>query len=531
VRRRLELEVLESRRVPTVRLVSGGGLELTDDPGVTNGFKVDVQGSDLVVTDRGQGNRFAVSQVNYIKANFDTDDSILVDANAGKPVHINTGRGTVNVDLSPNGRFLDRLSGTIEVNANYLGGVCHLRLHDQNNPHGDTYTVTDGFVRRPFSATVNYRFDNASVSTLTLSSGSARSTFNVESTSRQGCQINTGPGSDLVNVGRGGSLDGIRNVVSVDGGGAAVLTAHDSAAAVGSNYNVAGNVFVKFGAGAVGFQNAVVFQNMGSATLLAGSRDDSFNLFGPSAFPVTVNAGGGSDLAKGVDVDSTWSLDSSNAGTYTPVFAARTSPGISFREVENLMGGTANDTYRIGRFAALAGFVSDRGGTQDTLDYGAQTEGVRVDLRAGSASRIALGTSVHVAGIENVAGGLGDDRIWGDDRDNDLSGGGGSDVLVGRGGNDQLYGGSGRSLLIGGTGSDFLNGGGNDDILIGGTTDHDENAAALDAIMALWTDPQRSYQQRVLALSNSHLNGRTVHDDGSDDILEGGGYVEGNWKW
>ena len=50
-----------------------------------------------------------------------------------------------------------------------------------------------------------------------------------------------------------------------------------------------------------------------------------------------------------------------------------------------------------------------------------------------------------------------------------------------------LDGGTGRDLIIGSQDNDWLKGGDGEDILIGGVTIHDNNVAALDAVMAIWT--------------------------------------------
>jgi hypothetical protein len=69
-------------------------------------------------------------------------------------------------------------------------------------------------------------------------------------------------------------------------------------------------------------------------------------------------------------------------------------------------------------------------------------------------------------------------------------------------------------------GVDRLSGNDGDDVLIGGFTDHDANRAALDSIMATWTNPDVKFPQRVTNLG-TFFNAATVDDDGSRDRLEG----------
>ena len=67
-----------------------------------------------------------------------------------------------------------------------------------------------------------------------------------------------------------------------------------------------------------------------------------------------------------------------------------------------------------------------------------------------------------------VAGGSGNDRLYGNDGEDTLYGDQGNDYLSGGCGNDFLGGGDGRDTLDGGGGADILNGGLGNDTLTGG---------------------------------------------------------------
>src|SRR5206468_2096973 len=84
-------------------------------------------------------------------------------------------------------------------------------------------------------------------------------------------------------------------------------------------------------------------------------------------------------------------------------------------------------------------------------------------------------------------------------------------------------------------GTDQLTAGAGKAILIGGTTDHDEQEAALDAILREWARGDLSYGQRVAHLLGSvrgGLNGADtlsasrVHNDHADDVLKGGAALD-----
>ena len=70
--------------------------------------------------------------------------------------------------------------------------------------------------------------------------------------------------------------------------------------------------------------------------------------------------------------------------------------------------------------------------------------------------------------IENVIGGVGNDKLVGDGLINRLAGGGGNDRLRGNDGNDALLGDAGRDKIKGGRGKDEVHGGLGKDALGGG---------------------------------------------------------------
>jgi hypothetical protein len=133
--------------------------------------------------------------------------------------------------------------------------------------------------------------------------------------------------------------------------------------------------------------------------------------------------------------------------------------------------------------------------------------GVYVNLQTGTATQLAGG----IANIQNVTGSQF------------------NDILVGNGGN-VLIGGAGRNLLIAGGAGSTLIGGNGEDILVGGTTAYDQNATALAAILAEWTDPNLDYATRVANLIAGTgvpaLNATTAHSNGGANTLTGGGGLD-----
>ncbi len=114
-------------------------------------------------------------------------------------------------------------------------------------------------------------------------------------------------------------------------------------------------------------------------------------------------------------------------------------------------------------------------------------------------------------------------RVYGGRGNDRLVGGWGNDAIFGGDGADQLAGGFGRDLVVGGANGDIVSGAGA--ILINGSTAYDDDAAAIDAILATWGDPLLTYTQRISRLQTGaggvRLDGTTVFDDGAIDLLVG----------
>jgi Ca2+-binding RTX toxin-like protein len=89
-------------------------------------------------------------------------------------------------------------------------------------------------------------------------------------------------------------------------------------------------------------------------------------------------AGGtGADTLIGKNVASTWSVTGPNSGQVGD---------FTFKGVENLTGGTANDTFRFSAAGSVAGKI-DGGGGINTLDYSAVSTPAAVNLASNAATR------------------------------------------------------------------------------------------------------------------------------------------------
>ncbi len=324
------------------------------------------------------------------------------------------------------------------------------------------------------------------------------------------------------------------------GGFATITTIVGSAGStlVGMNSNTAWSIT----GGGTGKAGTVSFSGM--TNLTGGSGADTFTLANGAYVAGRVDGGGGIDTLKylyttpvtvnlatnmaigygsianfegmvggsnifdtliGPNTANTWTVSTTNSGKVN---------AFTFSGVENLMGGSLNDNFVLGKSIGVSGHI-DGGAGLNMLDYNAYTTAVTVNLATGTATNIAKG----VSNISVVRGGTANDTLVGD---------AGNDILIGGAGNDTLTAGGGRDLLFGGLGADTLNGGADQSILISGTTKFDTNLTMIDNLLAYWSRTDLDYATRVAALRAgsvtgiSALNATNIVADTSSDKLNGG---------
>jgi hypothetical protein len=221
-----------------------------------------------------------------------------------------------------------------------------------------------------------------------------------------------------------------------------------------------------------------------TATPLGGALSNVSNFLGDNSTTTLI----------GANVANTWNVTATNRGTVGSV---------SFSGVANLIGGSANDTFKLANGAGVTGTIDGGAGT-NTLDDSAYLTGVIINLRAGTATNVG-----SIANIENATGGAGNDILVGNGQTN---------VLTDHGGNNLLIGGGGAATLDCTTGSN---------ILISGTTSYDLDAVALQSILSLWANTSNSYSSRVAAVTSAsyafHLDPTTVFHNAAEHLTGGAG--------
>ena len=137
-----------------------------------------------------------------------------------------------------------------------------------------------------------------------------------------------------------------------------------------------------------------------SGNLSGGGGDDVISLSGGASVGGLISGDAGTDTLRGPDIDNSWAITGSDAGSLNTS---------SFAEIENLTGGTANDSFSVSNAAAaaLSGRI-DAGGGDDTLsvDYSAaSTRSLDFDGNAGNDRVIVTGGGAGFANVLTLGAG------------------------------------------------------------------------------------------------------------------------------
>ncbi len=151
-------------------------------------------------------------------------------------------------------------------------------------------------------------------------------------------------------------------------------------------------------------------------------------------------------------------------------------PGVDFMYGggggDRLFGGGDNDYLEAGRGAD---FINGGGGDRDAVSYVGSKKGVNVKLgKNGHLTENKGGDAKgdQIKNVEIVHGSDHNDKIKGNNLDNQLYGHDGNDLIKAGGGDDKVFAGVGNDSVYGGGGADEINGDlGNDDLFGGAGPD------------------------------------------------------------
>lgn len=246
-----------------------------------------------------------------------------------------------------------------------------------------------------------------------------------------------GPGSDTITVGGGGlNLNATEAVgdadvvlantpmIAIDGGGG-----DDKLSAAGGQ-----------GVGApVG--GSTLSGGDGADTLIEGTGSDQLD---GGAGTDTMDFRGSTQVEIASMVAGIATVNGTASTTFTSIENVNGSPGddhiVGDGNPNVLAGGDGNDVIE----GAAGDDVLTGGQGTDTVDFAGATQGVVVDLAAGTG--VGEGSDTF-SGFENFSGSAFADTITGDDTANAIAAGDGNDVVDGGLGDDQLMGGAGVDTL------------------------------------------------------------------------------------
>ena len=318
--------------------------------------------------------------------------------------------------------------------------------------------------------------------------------------------IDLGEGDDAADGGAGDDLmKGMAGNDTMTGaGGNDSIYGNDGNDVLGGG---AGEDYIDGGNGddaAEGGAGADLLKGMAGDDRLSGNQDND-KLYGHDGND-TLSGGGGDDLLDGGAGIDTASYASAAAAVTVRLAYVRSQDtqgdGVDFlKNIENLVGSGFND-----RLYGDSGANSIAGGAGNDSLYGMEEN----DILSGD------------AGEDFLDGGQGADR---------LDGGADNDLLKGMAGDDWLSGGAGVDALYGADGNDILSGGEGDDYIDGGvdidTVSYAQAAAGVAVNLALRTRQNTGGAGADIIKNVENIDGSAWNDilrgDSLDNRIDGGG--------
>ncbi len=262
-------------------------------------------------------------------------------------------------------------------------------------------------------------------------------------------QLISGAGNDTVNGGAGD--DAIyggagKDVLTGGAGKDQFLYAEASESGVGLGRDVITDFTKgedKLALGQIGAKGFI-----GSAAFTGKAGEVSYHK-GDGVTVVRVDVNGDRQTDFEVELAGLFDLDASD---FIDLAAGMNDRLVGTAAADLLQGGDGNDTL----IGAGGNDTLDGGNGSDTADYSANTGNFTIDLNiAGPQNTGSTGYDTLI-GVDNLIGGRGANKFYGNDADNRLEGGAGTDLLYAGGGHDVIVGGTGRDLMKGGAGSDLF---------------------------------------------------------------------------
>jgi len=257
---------------------------------------------------------------NDIDWDTNTPDSQYLEGNLPVTINVHLAGGslTLGIPRPPGydpGYPADGMNGTF----NWTGSGS-VTLNSSFSTSASTYVVDDG--NSPFVTTVNSLvLFNKSSAQITIVTGTAADTVNVRSVySLDSVETfnHSGGGTDIVNVGNAGSVQGVNGVLKAYG--YSTLTIDDSADGTARNATIASNSITGLAPGTMSWASSGVIN--APVAVIMGSGDDTVNVQSTDR-PVMIDGNSGSDTVNigngGSAQGILGPLDISNYSSFTTV--------------------------------------------------------------------------------------------------------------------------------------------------------------------------------------------------------------------
>lgn len=338
-------------------------------------------------TGAGIGGNIAVTSIN---GSINASNGVG-DIDSGSP---DAGLGSGgNITLTAQGNIVtgDVLSRS---NTNGTGGNISIT---SNTGSINTDTTATEFGVQAFGAsggtiTMNAQGDITTRSVLTraITNNAGNVTLNSNTGS---VTVNTELDARSLGTGNGGTIAITANEINFTGnvssnGGSLTLqpAISSQAIAIGGTNNDNTNTTLELISTELGFvQDGFTSINIGRSD---GTGAINLSAITATTFNDPVNIAGGSTLV-GLNVNTTWNISGINQGNLNSIFPN----GFTFNNIENLTGGSSNDTFQFSDGANVSGAITDIGGTAETLDYSASTTPLTINLQ-----------TLQATGIEQIIG-------------------------------------------------------------------------------------------------------------------------------
>lgn len=392
----------------------------------------------------------------------------IFDTRAGSTLEVVAAKGLHQFTLGDAGSTAG-LKGKVKLVNNTTGVLDAVRatLDDSADKTARTVTVTATGV----TGLGTTGLDFVKLSQLTVKTGKAADTVNVQSTSSE-TRLASAAGADKVNVGKNGLIGGLAGQVVVQSAVAGTeVTVDDSSDTADRQFTLgAGSVGVRLANGAN--SNFLTYVSAAHLTLKTGTKNDVVTVFNTTAGGATIRTGGGNDLVGALASGGPLSVDG-GAGRDLLSLGGRSDDNRLSKfhgDVTLNAGKSAGDTVAILDDAETVGrsYVVTNGFVQRTdlpgkFSYAAS----ELFFNAGSGNDTIGAFSVTDGSTKRTySAGDGRDDVFGGPAAERISGGGGDDRITPGEGADEVDAGTGNDVVFAGDdGKDTLEGDGQDDVV------------------------------------------------------------------